>query len=111
MLTSVDVRRGWDDDVIGSFLRNTANFPNMRAVRLRDADSGMLAAAASLPIWSTLEALHIGSIRDDTFHGPPCSFVPQLDGTRALRTLTIRADDLLKLWDRAAWMSNRTSGT
>lgn len=99
-LTSFDVQSGSDDVALRAFLAVADRLQRARSVRVRDDYKPFLASNAHLALWSRLEALHVGSLHDDTFHAPPTSFVPRLRTGENLRTVTLRADDLMALWDR-----------
>jgi hypothetical protein len=85
-------------------------FPKLRRLRAYDKyDDGEVRAIAGSSIWRTLEVFETEPLSESFAHSEPSRIVPHLHGDSPIRHVSLRACDLIEMWDANAFVMIRTA--
>lgn len=75
-------------------------FPGLKRLHATDKyDDGEVRALTSSPIWQSLETFNTESLTESFAHGEPSRIVPSLNSTTPIGHLSLKASDLIDVWD------------
>ena len=75
-------------------------FRGLKHLRATDKyDDGDVRAIAASPIWNSLESFDTESVVESFAHGEPSRIIPQLNSISPIRHLSLRASDLISVWN------------
>jgi hypothetical protein len=100
-ITELDVPLYSDFQEISFLYHRPETFPALKTLRAADKrDDGEVRALAASPLWRTLEAFEVGALTDSLAHRADASrIVPRFDRPGRVRHLTLRAPDLVAVWE------------
>jgi hypothetical protein len=100
-ITELEVPTYSDFQELSFLYHRPETFPALKRLRAVDKhDDGEVRALADSPLWRTLEAFEIESLADSLAHRKDVSrIVPRPDRPGRARHLTLRAPDLVAVWD------------
>ncbi len=102
-ITELNVPLYSDFHEISFLYHRPETFPALKTLRAADKhDDGEVRALAASPLWRTLEAFEVEDLTNSLAHRQDASrIVPRFDRPGRVRHLTLRAPDLVAVWEGA----------
>lgn len=102
-LTELELPTYSDFHEISFLYHHPESVPGLKKLRAVDKrDDGEVRALAGSPLWQTLQSFEVQGLTDSLAHTEPSRIVPQLPRKGTLRHLTLRAHDLVAIWEANA---------
>lgn len=100
-ITVLELPRYSSFQEISFLFHRPETFPALKQLKAVDKfQDGDIRALADSPLWQELESFEVNSLNDSLVHQDASRIVPKLGKSNPLRHLTLRATDLISIWDQ-----------